>query len=114
MDRSEYEALPPDPNTTPNLDCSRRSGEYHEMSISTYMGSKANDAVDVSRDDISAKEMPMKEKVIRHFENHYQKWKRQKRGQKCCGFWKVIIHIVLVITVTIQASEQCSYSYVRY
>ena len=45
-------------------------------------------------------EKPMKEKVNLHFENHIQKWKRQKFP------WKVLFHILLVVSVTVQVSGQ--------
>ena len=45
-------------------------------------------------------EEPMKEKVNRHFENHKKKWKRQKFP------WKVLLHILLVVSVTVQVSGQ--------
>ena len=71
------------------------SGKYgpREMENPTDMGSK--------RSELAFEELRMKEKVNLHFGNHWQKWKRQK----ICGPWKVFFHILLVITVSIQASE---------
>lgn len=92
MDRSGYESLEPHSNVTPKS----YSGKYNSQEM--------NDSTNISGKSpyISTEEFAMKEKVNLHFENHLQKWKRQK----ICGPWKAIFHILLVITVTIQASEQ--------
>ena len=68
----------------------------HEMNSSTDMGSKG---IGESK-DMASRERSLKEKVNLHFENHWQKWKRKK-----FRVWKVVFHVLLVILVTIQASE---------
>lgn len=45
-------------------------------------------------------EEPIKKKVNLHFQNHLQKWKRQKFP------WKPIFHILLVVLITVQVSEK--------